>query len=131
MSDVCVTIDGVWIGNWICWTLTELTTNNYSVIANSHILQFTTARTKSSQCAVFLPLDAPLLPWSRPRRLAASSHQPPTLLTAVSRLSSKVKVTLRLTASQSVSLGVKAHLGLMTRYLLLFDSSGLVFVAVL
>jgi hypothetical protein len=36
----------------------------------------------------------------------------------------KVKVTLRLTVSQSVSLGV----GLMTRYFLLFDSYGLVFV---
>jgi hypothetical protein len=40
----------------------------------------------------------------------------------------KVKVTLRLTNSQSVSLGVGTHLGLMTRYLLLFDSYGLVFV---
>jgi hypothetical protein len=34
----------------------------------------------------------------------------------------KVKVTLRLTVSQSVSLGVEPHLGLMTRYLILFDS---------
>jgi hypothetical protein len=40
----------------------------------------------------------------------------------------KVKVTLRLTVSQSVSLGVEPHVGLMTRYLLLFDSLGLVFV---
>jgi hypothetical protein len=40
----------------------------------------------------------------------------------------KVKVTLRLTVSQSVSLGVEPHMGLMTRYLLLFDSYGLVFV---
>jgi hypothetical protein len=40
----------------------------------------------------------------------------------------KVKVTLRLTVSQSVSLGVEHHLGLMTRYLLLFDSYGLIFV---
>jgi hypothetical protein len=29
-----------------------VTTSNYSAIANSHILQFTTARTKSSQSAV-------------------------------------------------------------------------------
>jgi hypothetical protein len=46
--------------------------------------------------------------------------------------SSKVKVTLRLTVSQSVSqsvsLGVEPHLGLMTIYVLLFDSYGLVFV---
>jgi hypothetical protein len=40
----------------------------------------------------------------------------------------KVEVTLRLTVSQSVSLGVEPHLGLMTRYLLLFDSYSLVFV---
>jgi hypothetical protein len=40
----------------------------------------------------------------------------------------KVKVTLRLTVGQSVSLGVESHLALMTRYLLLFDSYGLVFV---
>jgi hypothetical protein len=39
----------------------------------------------------------------------------------------KVKVTLGLTVSQSVSLGVEPHLGLMTRYLVLFDSYGLVF----
>jgi hypothetical protein len=41
---------------------------------------------------------------------------------------SQVKVTLRLTVSQSVSLGVEPHLGYMTVYLLLFDSYGLVFV---
>jgi hypothetical protein len=40
----------------------------------------------------------------------------------------KVKVTLRLTVSQSVSLGVEPHLGFMTRYLLLFDSYGLIFL---
>jgi hypothetical protein len=40
----------------------------------------------------------------------------------------KVKVTLRLKVSQSVSLGVEPHLGLMTRYLLLFDRYGLVHV---
>jgi hypothetical protein len=40
----------------------------------------------------------------------------------------KVKVTWRLTVSQSVSLGVEPHLGLMTRYLLLSDSYGLLFV---
>jgi hypothetical protein len=40
----------------------------------------------------------------------------------------KVKVTLRLTVSQSISLGVELHSGVMTRYLLLFDSYSLVFV---
>jgi hypothetical protein len=45
-----------------------------------------------------------------------------------SQVKVKVKVTLRLTVSQSVSLGVEPHVGLMTRYLLLFDSYSLVFV---
>jgi hypothetical protein len=47
------------------------------------------------------------------------------------QLQVKVKVTLRLTVSQSVSLGVEHHLGLMARYLLLFDSYGLVSVGLL
>jgi hypothetical protein len=34
------------------------------------------------------PVDVPLFPGSRPRRLAIISHHPPTLLTVVSRLSS-------------------------------------------
>jgi hypothetical protein len=40
----------------------------------------------------------------------------------------KVKVTMRLTVSQAVSLGVEPHLELITRYLLLFDSYCLVIV---
>jgi hypothetical protein len=40
----------------------------------------------------------------------------------------KVKVTLQLKVSQSISLGVEHHLGIMTTYLLLFDSYGLVFL---
>jgi hypothetical protein len=40
----------------------------------------------------------------------------------------KVKVTLRLTVSQSVSLVIEPNLGLMTRYLLLFDTYVLVFL---
>jgi hypothetical protein len=39
----------------------------------------------------------------------------------------EVKVTLQLTGNHSVSLGVEPHLGLMTRYLLLCGSYGLVF----
>jgi hypothetical protein len=41
--------------------------------------------------------------------------------------SSQVKVTLRLMVSQSVSCSVEPHLGLVSRYLLLFDCYGLVF----
>jgi hypothetical protein len=43
-------------------------------------------------------------------------------------LSTQVKVTLRVTVSQSVNLAVKPNLGLMTRYLLLFDSYSFVIV---
>jgi hypothetical protein len=41
----------------------------------------------------------------------------------------RVKITLRLTVSQSARLGVEPHLGLMTRYVLLFDIYSLVFRA--
>jgi hypothetical protein len=59
-------------------------------------------------------------------QLSSLTHQPTTSLLQPSQV--KVKVTLQLMVSQSVSLGVEPHLGLMTRYLLLFESYGLVFV---
>jgi hypothetical protein len=39
----------VWIGNWIYWTLTLVTTNNYDNFTELHILKFTviTAHRKS------------------------------------------------------------------------------------
>jgi hypothetical protein len=43
----------------------------------------------------------------------------------------KAKVTLRLTVSQSVSLRSEPHLGLMIRYLLLFDVTDLFFCGTL
>jgi hypothetical protein len=55
-------------------------------------------------------------------------HYQSTPGTGLKLKSSQVKVTLRLTVSQSVSLGVEPHLGLMTRYLLLFDNYSLVSV---
>jgi hypothetical protein len=55
--------------------------------------------------------------------------QLPSLLTYFRRVQlSTPKVILRLTVSQSVSLGVEPRLGLMTRYVLLFDSYGLLYV---
>jgi hypothetical protein len=48
-------------------------TSNYSATDNSHTLQFTTARTESSQSAVFTSGRSPA-PGSRPRRLAAVSR---------------------------------------------------------
>jgi hypothetical protein len=44
------------------------------------------------------------------------------------RVKVKVEVILRLTVSQSVSLDVEPHLGIITSYLLPFESYGLVFV---
>jgi hypothetical protein len=46
----------------------------------------------------------------------------------LTNLMNKFKLTLRLTVSQSVSLAIEPYVGLMTRYLLLSDSYGLVFV---
>jgi hypothetical protein len=63
-------------------------------------------------------------PFRRLLRLVGSRWRySPRLHTGVSV---KVKATLRLTVSQSVSFGAEPHLGLMSRYLLLFDSYGLV-----
>jgi hypothetical protein len=59
-----------------------INTSNYTAIANSHTLQFTTASTTSSQSAVSPPVDIPLLPVSCPHRLATISNQPPTILTS-------------------------------------------------
>jgi hypothetical protein len=65
-----------------------VTTCSYNAIANSHILQFTTAYTKSSQFVVtsrFLVTD-PKDPYrlanvsQETPRLVPVSHQPPTLL---------------------------------------------------
>jgi hypothetical protein len=76
----------------------------------------------------FLPLfcncQLSSFPSSSPDRLASRSR----LCSLYLIVKVRVKVTLQLTVGQSVSLGVKPHLGLMTLYLLLFDNYGLVFV---
>jgi hypothetical protein len=45
-----MTVDGVWIGNWICWTLTLVTSNNYDSLTELHTPKITvsTAHLKSS-----------------------------------------------------------------------------------
>jgi hypothetical protein len=65
--------------------------------------------------------------WSATRKLQLSSQSQSHMATDGQSSKVKVKVTLRLTVRQSVSLGVEPHLELMTRYLVLFDSYGLVF----
>jgi hypothetical protein len=71
------------------------------------------------------------LPFSSPpttRRVTVEVFDPASTRVSPLWSSFKFKVTLRLTVSQSVSLGVEPQMGLMTRYLLLFDSYGLIFV---
>jgi hypothetical protein len=46
--------------------------------------------------------------------------------TCAAQVKVRIKVTLRLTVNQSISLCVEPHLGLMTGYLFLFGSYGLV-----
>jgi hypothetical protein len=57
-----------------------VTTSNYSAIASSHTLQFTTARTESSQSAVSSPVDVPGLTSSQ-----AGGHLTPTSYSSVCR----------------------------------------------
>jgi hypothetical protein len=54
---MCVTMDRVLVIAFIEHPQI-VTTSNYSAIVNSHILQFTTACTKSSQSAVPSPIVA-------------------------------------------------------------------------
>jgi hypothetical protein len=70
------------------------------------------------------------LPFPSPpttRRFTVELFDPAS--TRVTKLSEvEVEVTLRLTVSQSVGLGVEPHMGLMTIYKFLFDNYGLAFV---
>jgi hypothetical protein len=50
VSCVWVTIDRVWIGDWIYWSLTHHE-YNYNATANLHTLQITTAHANPSQSA--------------------------------------------------------------------------------
>jgi hypothetical protein len=43
-----VTIDGVWIGNRICWTHKDRDYKYYSAVVKSHTLHFIAVRTRSS-----------------------------------------------------------------------------------
>jgi hypothetical protein len=48
-----VTVDRIWIGNWIYSAITQLVTAiNYIAIANSYTLQFTIASAKSSKTSL-------------------------------------------------------------------------------
>jgi hypothetical protein len=102
---------------------------NYSSIPDLHTLQIPTAHAKSIQSAVFTSRSLVTVSNSgdssacAPTLLPAGSqqHRQCLLFTALLQLNwlvkVKVKVTLRLTVSQSVCLGVEPRLGLMTRYL--------------
>jgi hypothetical protein len=109
-----------------------VTTLNYSAIADLYTSQITTAHAKSfPACRVFT---------SRSLVTAYNSGDSSTTPTKsclhqlnYNSLSTKLakvkdKVTFLMTVSQSVSLGVEPHLGIMTRYLLVVDSYGLVFL---
>jgi hypothetical protein len=79
-----VAVDGVWIGNRIYWTHKHTTCDYTLEITIRQWLVF--SATVSLRCLVTSStVDVLLLPGSRPRRLATISHQPPTLITTVSR----------------------------------------------
>jgi hypothetical protein len=106
-----------------------VSTSNYSATVNitnsPQIHKLPTHPLSLFQFAV----SSPAIPWQRlltASRTEVPSSQP--LMHNSTKLKVKVEVTLRLTVSQSLSLGVEPHPGLVTRYLLLFDSYGLVFV---
>jgi hypothetical protein len=106
-------IDGVWIDNRIYSTLKHRTRDYALQITITRRLVF---RSRSSLLCLLIFQQWTFLCFrgTRPRRLAAISHQPPIFLTVVSKLSrNQVKVTLRLKVSQSVCLGVEPWLGML------------------
>jgi hypothetical protein len=132
---VGVTVDGVWIVTRVIehlYTLLGTASNYERHLQSSH---FTVHFYTHHWCpqSVIISSSRFLVTASNSGNSSASALTPmPTghhLTTELWQV--KVKVTLRLTVSQSVSqsvsLGVEPNLGLMTRYLLLFDSYGLVF----
>jgi hypothetical protein len=116
---VSVPRDGVWIGNWIYWALTLVTTNSYNSLSELHTpkITVTAAHIKSSQSSLAvawqrLPTTDIPLPLSS-RTVPGLSYQFPTsrnCIPQLTRLDVKAKVTLPLTVSQSVSLGVEPHI---------------------
>jgi hypothetical protein len=121
-----VTIDRVWTGNWIYWTFTLVTTSNSDSLTEIHTPKITvttapiqTSNDRHSPSSGFLNSSQP-----QPSASHFSQLHPSTDLTNNSSQSRSHIVT----DGQSASLGVEPHLGLMTRYLLLFDSYGLVIV---
>jgi hypothetical protein len=125
-----VTIDEVWIGNWIYWTFTLVTTNNYDSL--TELLEHTTAHTKSSQSALQqLPMADVSLPLCF-RTVTGLSYQLLTSHNCNSQLtqlttqvkSSQVKFSLQPTVSRPVCLDVKPHLETKAKLLLLSDSCG-------
>jgi hypothetical protein len=85
LSLIRVTIDGVWIGNSFYWTLLHTTLDYTLQITITHRLVFSLTVFTALLGNVFQQWTF-LCFRTHPRRLAAISHQPPTLLTAVSGL---------------------------------------------
>jgi hypothetical protein len=101
------------------YTFTPVDFSAITTVSNYHTLPV------SVSCR---ELPRTLRVWLLPRTacLSPAENFPRRSPPANSKLLVKVKVTLRLTVSQSVSLGIEPHLGLATRYSLFFYSYGLI-----
>jgi hypothetical protein len=104
---VTVTEEGIWIGSQIYWTLKQLVTTLCRSLSHTEACVLTSVTFLCFRTHVFVG-------W-RPSHTNLLLFSLPSQDRLVIRV--KVKVTLRLMVSQSVSLGVEPHLRLMTRYL--------------
>jgi hypothetical protein len=100
LSFIWLIIDGVWIGNRIGLSKQLVNTLNKSHYTTTSVLSH------GLHCAAWqrLPkMDVLLLPGSRPSRPVAIRHQPPTLLTPVSGLSTRLGLTAKSDDRRSVA----------------------------
>jgi hypothetical protein len=68
-------VDGVWIGNWICWTFTSRNYKKQYLFTDLRSLQFTVVRAKSSQFSttdVPFPLRSRTVSVSQPQQFSAN-----------------------------------------------------------
>jgi hypothetical protein len=114
-----VTVEGVWIEYWIYWYNSEL--QEITALSLISTLYKSLTHPNLSQSSLVVSWQR-IVTTAHSRTLATNSFLRNQTFSSQLTGQVKVKATLRLTVGQSVSLRAEPHLGLMTRYYLLFGN---------